>query len=79
MAAIYAMWQPANGSERLWLLLQVFFFGTVGLFTVLALRSLISGHLILPWNLIASEKQTNNLILSMWYCISGMEFWYVFV
>jgi hypothetical protein len=79
MAAVYAIWQPASGSERLWRLMQVFFLGTFGLFTVLAFRSLISGQLILPWDIIASEKATNNLILSMWYCITCHEFWYVFV
>jgi hypothetical protein len=79
LAAVYGLLQPAGRTERLSRLMWVVSLGVTGLGTVLALQSFISGKLVLPLTIVAAEKHTDNLLLSIGHALTGREFWYVFI
>jgi hypothetical protein len=51
----------------------------VGMVTIVILRSLISGIIVWPWDIIASEKGPESLFLGVFHCLADKGFWYVFV
>jgi hypothetical protein len=50
-----------------------------GMVTIVILRSLLSGIMVWPWDIIASEKGSENLLLGVLQCLTDKGFWYVFV
>jgi hypothetical protein len=50
----------------------------LGLFTVVLIQSFLAGQLILPWDIIKSEKR-GNIIIEFFNEISQRNFWFVFI
>ena len=47
--------------------------------TVVTLQSVISGHMIYPWDIIRAERSDVSLLTGFINCITGQTFWYVFL
>lgn len=60
------------------LLISAFAMSIISLITIIVLQSLISGRLIMPWNLIISEKSDIFLIWGIVNIIKDHNFWYIF-
>lgn len=53
--------------------------GVVGLATIMAVRSLVSGYVIWPWDILSEERLHTNLLSGFLACILGQGFWYIFI
>jgi hypothetical protein len=50
----------------------------VGLATVMAVHSVISGQLKWPWNIAGQARAPVNFFVALWDCLTERSFWYVF-
>jgi hypothetical protein len=79
LALIYWLAAEAPRERRIIQFAWVLSMGLVGMITVIAIQSLISGHLVLPWAIIASEKGSQNLLAGIISCLSNKNLWYIFI
>lgn len=77
--AVYWLAQPADKTKHFHQVIWIVLMGVTSMATVIILRSVMSGHLTWPWQIVASEKGTDNLLLSVLSCIIDRDFWYVFI
>jgi uncharacterized membrane protein len=52
--------------------------GIVGLATVMAVHSALSGHLRWPWDIAGQARGQGNFFVALWHCVTERSFWYVF-
>ena len=50
-----------------------------GLIVVIAIQSIISGHLVLPWAFITSEKGSHNFLTGILSSLADKSIWYGFI
>lgn len=50
----------------------------VGLATVLAVHTLVSGKFKWPWSIAGQARAQVNFIVALWHCVSERSFWYIF-
>jgi hypothetical protein len=79
LAFIFWLTAAAPRDRRLIQLAWVCAMGVAGLITVMALQSVISGHLLLPWALIAAEKGSQNILAGILSSLANKNFWYIFI
>src|SRR3989339_1886156 len=79
LALIYWLAAEAPRDRRIIQFAWVVSMGLVGVVTVMAIQSLISGHLVLPWAIIASEKGSQNLLAGIISSLSNKNLWYIFI
>ena len=52
--------------------------GIIGLATVMAVHSAVSGELKWPWQIAGQARAQVNFFVALWHCLSERSFWYVF-
>jgi hypothetical protein len=78
LALIYCLAADHAGDRLIIRLALVAMMVVTGLFTVVAVRSLISGHLVGPWTIIAAEKGSRTFLSGVISSLADRRFWYVF-
>ena len=79
LALIYWLAAEAPRDRRMIQFAWVVSMGLAGLITTIALQSVISGHLVLPWAIIASEKGSQNLFSGILSSLANKNLWYIFI
>ncbi len=52
--------------------------GVVGLATVMAVHSRVSGQFKWPWDIAGQARAPVNFFVALWHCLTERSFWYVF-
>ena len=52
--------------------------GIVGLSTVMAVHSAVSGEFKWPWDIAGQARAPVNFFVALWHCLTERSFWYVF-
>jgi hypothetical protein len=52
--------------------------GIVGLSTVMAVHSVVSGQFRWPWEIAGQARAPVNFFVALWHCLTERSFWYVF-
>ncbi len=79
LALIYWLAAEAPRDRRIIQFAWVVGMGLAGVVTVIAIQSVISGHLVLPWAIIASEKGSQNLLSGIISSLANKNLWYIFI
>jgi uncharacterized membrane protein len=79
LALIYWLLAEAPRDRRIIQLAWVISMGLGGLITVVTIQSVISGHLVFPWAIIASEKGSQNLFSSILSSLANKNLWFIFL
>jgi uncharacterized membrane protein len=79
LALIYWLTAAAPRDRRMIQFAWVVSMGLAGLITAIALQSVISGQLILPWAMIAAEKGSQSLPSGILASLANKNLWYVFI
>ena len=79
LALIYWLAAEAPRNRRIIQFMWVVGMGLGGVITVMAIQSFISGHLVLPWAIIASEKGSQNFFSGIFASLANNSFWYLFI
>ena len=67
--------QAGAGASRLKWIVAL---GIVGLSTVMAVHSTVSGQLRWPWQIAGQARAPVNFFVALWHCLTERSFWYVF-
>ena len=67
--------QPGNQARRLMWIIAL---AVVGLSTVMAVHTAVSGEFKWPWSIAAQARAPVNFLVALWRCVSERTFWYMF-
>ncbi|MEP6819346.1 MAG: hypothetical protein ABJA18_07410 [bacterium] len=67
--------QAGTGMSRLKWIVAL---GIVGLATVMAVHSTVSGQFKWPWQIAGQARAPVNFFVALWHCLTERSFWYVF-
>lgn len=79
LAFIYWLTAEAPRDRRIIQFVWVVSMGLGGLITIIIIQSLVTGHLVLPWAIMASHYRTHNFLYSIFSCLTDRTFYYVFI
>lgn len=79
LALIYWVAAEAPRDRRIIQFAWVISMGLGGLITVITIMSLITGHLVLPWDIVEQFHGPHNMFYNILSCLSDKNLWYVFI